>query len=279
MKIVSFNIRGLGTRDQDKLNWFKKLCYREKPNFIAIQEIKSNKSPEKWIEQIWGNADFRVSIKNSTGNSGGILTIWDPNFFNANQVVEKESFIAVKGRWKHAGSELIIVNVYGPHTDEAKKKMWCELTELMNYDDAMWVLCGDFNEVRHSDDGRKFSKLDRFLISDNFKLVWPNINALVLDKKHSDHCPILLKDNDIDFGPKPVKVFDVWLNNKEAKQIIENSWSIKVNRQRPDCVIRDKMKHVKQELRKHFAISHCKLKLEIDELNNVVKNWELTAEM
>ncbi|GJX96354.1 cysteine-rich receptor-like protein kinase [Tanacetum coccineum] len=72
--------------------------------------------------------------------------------------------------------------------------------------------------TRTSDDGLKFSKLDRFLVSEGFKNKWGNLSTVALDRKLSDHCPIVLKDMDVDFGPKPFRVFNICL--KEAD--IEN---------------------------------------------------------
>ncbi|XP_071699377.1 uncharacterized protein [Rutidosis leptorrhynchoides] len=213
-------------------------------------ETKAEKISELWVEKVWGNNNYNYAFKKSNGNSRGIITIWDPNIFTANLVVERDSFIATKGFWKDVGTELILVNTYGPQNDPEKKKMWNDLNEVLKYDNAMWVIFGDFNEVRFSskrknnelcerraklfndfikdnslldlplggrtytrisDNGRKFSKLDRFLVSENLVLQWPNLNVMVLDKKHTDHCPLILQDGNVDFGPKPFKVFDEWL--------------------------------------------------------------------
>ncbi|XP_071687140.1 uncharacterized protein [Rutidosis leptorrhynchoides] len=315
--MLSFNIRGLGKNDKIKFNWFKNLIFREKPAVIALQETKCRKPPEFWIEKIWGSDDYNYAVKNSSGLSGGILAVWDPNFFCANCVVERDSFIAIKGNWKCAGTELIIVNVYGPHTDDLKKKMWDDLRDVMSYDNAMWVILGDFNEVRSkserkntiflehrakrfnsfikdsnlidiplggrnytriSTNGVEFSKLDRFLVSEIFLQQWPNTHAMVLNKKHTDHCPIILKDGNVDFGPKPTKVFDEWLNHKEAPEIIKAAWTKEVKSSNPDCTFRDKMKNVKTELHKWYSTSPGKLKAEIEELSEVVDDWEIRAE-
>ncbi|XP_071700539.1 uncharacterized protein [Rutidosis leptorrhynchoides] len=195
--------------------------------------------------------------------------------------------------------------------------MWADLSDILRYSNAMWAIFGDFNEVRFnserkntefcerrsklfndfikenslldlplggrtytriSDNGRKFSKLDRFLVSENFIQQWTNVNVLVLDKKHTDHCPLILKDGDIDFGPKPVKVFDDWLNHTESHNIIKSAWNIHVNSNRPDMIFREKLKKVKQELRKWFSTSHDKMKIEIEDLTKSVNDWERKAE-
>ncbi|XP_071694790.1 uncharacterized protein [Rutidosis leptorrhynchoides] len=146
----------------------------------------------------------------------------------------------------------------------------------MTCDGVMWVVLGDFNEVRFSserkntkfsevraarfskiiiennlydiplgrrmytrisDHRRKFSKLDRFLVSENFINQWPNINALVLDKKYTNHCPIMIKDGEADFSPKPIKVFDEWLKQKDSKDIIKRAWNMEKAKSRIVCFV------------------------------------------
>ncbi|GJX93118.1 reverse transcriptase domain, reverse transcriptase zinc-binding domain protein [Tanacetum coccineum] len=122
-----------------------------------------------------------------------------------------------------------------------------------------WCICGDFNVVRRqedrlnsqinvkeiedfnnfinitrlveiplggrkftriSDDGLKFSKLDRVLVSEGFKNKWGNLSMVALARKCSYHCPIVLKDMDVDFGPKPFRVFDVWLKEADIENVV-----------------------------------------------------------
>ncbi|XP_071700472.1 uncharacterized protein [Rutidosis leptorrhynchoides] len=101
---------------------------------------------------------------------------------------------------------------------------------------------------------------------------------MVLDKKHTDHCPIILKEIDLDFGRKPTKVFDEWLKNKEAPDIAKFAWNLEVKSKRPDCVFRDKLKNVKQELRKMYNTNQGKLSAEIEELTLSINAWEKQAE-
>ncbi|XP_071714093.1 uncharacterized protein [Rutidosis leptorrhynchoides] len=241
MKILSLNIRGLGYEDKNKFNWFKKVCFQNKPNIIALQETKAEKISEQWIERIWGNCDYRYAFKKSNGNSGGILTIWDPNIFIANRVVERESYIAIKGHWQDLGTELILINVYARFAYERKNTEFCErkakiFNDFIKDSSLLDLPLGGRTYTRISDNGTKFSKLDRFLVSKNFIQQWPNANVLVLDKKHTDHFPLFLKDGDIDFGPKPVKVFDEWLNQKNSHDVINAAWKSSVNSNKPDVI-------------------------------------------
>lgn len=67
------------------------------------------------------------------------------------------------------------------------------------------------------------SRLDRFLVSvevmENFNLVqWG------LPRPISDHAPILITDNNWNWGPKPFRFMDVWLFNPKCMQIAKEAW-------------------------------------------------------
>ncbi|XP_071740498.1 uncharacterized protein [Rutidosis leptorrhynchoides] len=123
----------------------------------------------------------------------------------------------------------------------------------------------------------KFSKLDRFLVSDSVFTLWPNTSSKTLDRDLSDHCPIILRNNSLDFGPKPIRVFDAWLNLKDIDTVIERAWSIPITGNRPDCIFRNKLKNVKIELKKHST--------QLDNIDSQIRghlsecnNWEQIAE-
>ncbi|XP_071695719.1 uncharacterized protein [Rutidosis leptorrhynchoides] len=228
-----------------------------------------------------------------------------------------EFFIAIKGKWKGKGVDSIIVNVYGPHTDPNKQKLWSSLDKFIGTYDLDWVLCGDFNEVRDSserqncefiakrvewfnkfidksnlfdvpmggkrfmkfcDNGVKFSKFDRFLVSEKFRATWGDLSMLALKRKMSDHCPIVLRDMVLDFGPKPMKVFDEWFYSKDASKIIEECWSCAYDGNRKDCSFRNKLKKVKFALKGWSKQTFGNLDSEIDALMKSAPEWAAIAE-
>ncbi|XP_071740791.1 uncharacterized protein [Rutidosis leptorrhynchoides] len=113
--------------------------------------------------------------------------------------------------------------------------------------------------TRMCDNGVKFSKLDRFLIFENFNQMWEELSVLALERKLLDHCPIVLRDRDIDFGPKPTKIFDEWLEAEDSTQIINDAWN---------------QIALKEWAQKTFE----KIDIEIEELQKVATNWELMVE-
>ncbi|XP_071707966.1 uncharacterized protein [Rutidosis leptorrhynchoides] len=184
-----------------------------------------------------------------------------------------EYFLAIRGKWCGSGHETIIVNVYGPHKDVKKIEMWIRLENLISNYDSAWVLCGDFNEIeipingkrftRISVDGTKFSKLDRVLVNDNFLKLWKDLSVIALERKESDHCPLLLHDKNIDFGLKPFKCFDEWLKKEGVDKVIQDAWSKPVNISKKDCLFGDKLKNVKNELKAWSKIEFGDLENEI----------------
>ncbi|GJY22732.1 reverse transcriptase domain-containing protein [Tanacetum coccineum] len=98
------------------------------------------------------------------------------------------------------------------------KEMWIE--DLWGNRNVVFVQ----SEAKVSDDGQKFSKLDKFLVSNEFKKEWQNLSAIALDRKLSNHCPTILKDIEIDFCPKPFRVYDLWLKEIDIDQVVRGAW-------------------------------------------------------
>ncbi|PWA90220.1 hypothetical protein CTI12_AA103230 [Artemisia annua] len=91
---MSINIRGLGS--DDKKGWIKSIRHKECPDLIALQETKCSTIDEFVIEVMWGCRNFGYVQKEATGNSGGLLMVWDSNVFSCKQAVGDDRFIAVK---------------------------------------------------------------------------------------------------------------------------------------------------------------------------------------
>ncbi|XP_071714226.1 uncharacterized protein [Rutidosis leptorrhynchoides] len=236
MKILSLNVRGFGVAG--KFSWVKELCFNEKPDIAVFQETKCRNLNDFWV----------------------------------NCVVGGDFFLAIRGNWVGSGHDTILVNVYGPHNDVDKKKMWDDLDKLMAGVDSGWVLCGDFNEVRtgldrvncvfHKARARRFNE---FIVRNNL------IEIPINGRK-------FMRISDDDFGHKPFKIFDEWLNRDGIDSVISEGWNKEVRGFRKDCIFRDKLKNVKTELRGWSKKEFGELDEEILTLKNIAHNWELKAE-
>lgn len=153
---------------------------------------------------------------------------------------------------------------------------------------GIWVILGDFNEVRSqqermnsvfcassaagfngfieraglsefsmggskftyvSADDTKLSKLDRFLVCDGFKNRWPNASVTVLPRRCSDHRPILLKVLACDFGPIPFRVFNSWLDKPGFSEMVSKAYREATVLGPPDLKFMRRLKEVKKAIK------------------------------
>ncbi|KAL8556280.1 hypothetical protein ACS0TY_003917 [Phlomoides rotata] len=77
----------------------------------------------------------------------------------------------------------------------------------------------------YKDNGKSYSRIDRFLLSSHWCSRWPNAKQSGLKRTFSDHAPILLdvteKEN---WGPVPFKVVNWWMDKDEFRVLVEQVW-------------------------------------------------------
>ncbi|XP_068504049.1 uncharacterized protein [Phaseolus vulgaris] len=73
-------------------------------------------------------------------------------------------------------------------------------------------------------DGSAKSRLDRVLVSDEWLEVWPMSKQYVQKREVSDHCAIVVKAVDKDWGPKPFRSIDAWFMEKGLSKMVEDKW-------------------------------------------------------
>ncbi|GKV10568.1 hypothetical protein SLEP1_g21912 [Rubroshorea leprosula] len=169
-----------------------------------------------------------------------------------------------------------------------KKALWQELKSLVLGTKGNWCLVGDFNAVKSRQEraggkgsttkmrefedfirdsnlvdlplcGRRYtwyqvngasmSKIDRFLLSEDWLLNWSDCKRWGLGRSISDHYPIILKNILVDWGPRLFKWFDAWLDTPGLRDEIKKVWnSTKVSRWKGYC-LKEKFKAVKRFLK------------------------------
>ncbi|XP_071719374.1 uncharacterized protein [Rutidosis leptorrhynchoides] len=287
MKIVSYNIRGFGSGKFSKFNTVKKLIANEKPSFCALQETKLRIVKDSWVHKLWGSTECDFIQQEMIGKSGGQLLIWDLNVFEPIDVHKVDRVIGIRGKWKSSGIEINILNVYGPYDDNSKQNLWDNLTVLLRDSNEPWVICGDFNEVRDQSERlncefveSRAKRFNNFIQSnDLMDIPLGDITVVALERKDSDHCPIVLKDSEKDFSPKPFKLFDAWFNENGFEQVIMDAWenSEQTGTRKDKCFL-NKLKVVKIALRSWSSSNYGQLDGDIEVLKNLAQNLELKAE-
>ncbi|MCH81872.1 hypothetical protein A2U01_0002665 [Trifolium medium] len=147
MKLISYNIRGLGGKA--KKSDIRKLISNKSPDLISIQETKLENVDRRLCATLWGSGDFDFVYKESEGRSGGLITIWDVNSFKLNSVVELNYAQLMEGVWKKDNVQVIIVNIYAPCDLRNKVECWDEILKaLAPFKGGLFCIMGDFNCIR-----------------------------------------------------------------------------------------------------------------------------------
>ncbi|XP_028121376.1 uncharacterized protein LOC114318641 [Camellia sinensis] len=75
----------------------------------------------------------------------------------------------------------------------------------------------------NSQEGEKWSRIDRFLLSPEWLQMF-NFKLWGLPRKVSDHCPILLMEDERDWGPTPFRFLNAWTLHPKFRSFVENTW-------------------------------------------------------
>ncbi|XP_022004617.1 uncharacterized protein LOC110902212 [Helianthus annuus] len=230
MNMLSFNIRGIrGGVKAQTLREFKRV---NNTGIMAIQETKMDVVTVDVIAGIWGNRNFESASVAAEGQYGGLLWIWDPRVLKIDSSYQNRSFLCISGIVVSCGTRINLMNVSAPQSTVAERSLWSDISNIIDSKTGLWVLVGDFNAVRSSeerkqskfklvcannfnefifnnglleypmqgrkftccrDNGKKLSKLDRFLVCPKFFNKWSTACVKVLPCLVSDHYPILLE--------------------------------------------------------------------------------------
>ncbi|XP_022041063.1 uncharacterized protein LOC110943633 [Helianthus annuus] len=176
--------------------------------------------------------------------------------------VKDRNFLLVSGMLIGSQEKINITNVYVPKKTVDKLALRNKIREVMIGVEGMWVIAGDFNVVRFQEDrknscfknscarnfndfihnmdlleyelkgrkytcvrdnGRKLSKIDRFLLCSNFFNKSPDACLRGLSFSLFDHCPLVLTINHTNFGAKPFRVFNSWLGKRGYRETVESA--------------------------------------------------------
>jgi hypothetical protein len=73
-------------------------------------------------------------------------------------------------------------------------------------------------------DGLTMSRLDRFLLSEEWSLSWPNCTQVAQLRGVSDHCPLVLSTNEENWGPRPLRMLKCWKDIPGYQIFVRDKW-------------------------------------------------------
>ncbi|GJW29624.1 cytochrome P450 [Tanacetum coccineum] len=134
--------------------------------------------------------------------------------------------------------------------------------------------------TRFDQEGRKSSKLDRFMVSPVFFDFWKDAHVKVMYRSFSDHCPILLKVESLNFEPNPFSVFDKWIGNADFNAFILDFWNqaLPSSLFSPDILLKNKLKSLRLAI-KAWSCEQVSAQIQPKEtLLGRLLDWDVRAE-
>ncbi|XP_021995752.1 uncharacterized protein LOC110892926 [Helianthus annuus] len=269
------------------------------------------------VGRYWGQADMEWDFVDAIGRSGGIVSTWDPGIFSKQDVIKNESFLVVTGRIAGSNITLNVVNVYASCDVVRRRELWDELKRTKGNSEGLWIMIGDFNEVREEvdrmisrfdshgamifnsfiaeaglleyqmggykytympDDGSSLSKIDRLLVCDDFMCRWPTAKFEALSRHLSDHSPLVLTCVSRDFGPIPFRFYNSWLETNGIDEVVRNVMEGNGIREKNMKELAYILKKLKEEIKKWRKESKAIEDKEIAETMKGVEDIERAAE-
>jgi len=167
MKIVSYNVRGLG--GGEKRVEVQRLVQEKCPFVLCIQESKLSYVDDFMVQSIWGDAPYGFSYQPSVGASGGLITVWNSSRIDVWSTSSFAHTLVIYGRVILTGEDIIIINVYAPCDYAGKPELWTRLTSfVVSKTDSCVCLCGDFNSTRSMEERRGRGTVFRQVEADEF---------------------------------------------------------------------------------------------------------------
>lgn len=134
-------------------------------------------------------------------------------------------------------------------------------------------------------DGSAMSRLDRFLLSEDWITIWRVSSQWALNRDVSDHCPIVLKRGSFNWGPKPFWFNNCWLNHPDFGNLVVEHWSKQVGSGWKAIALKDKLKTLRSVIRSWnvecFGMIDHKIKeleISISELDEQAEQRSLSEE-
>ncbi|RDX58226.1 hypothetical protein CR513_62470, partial [Mucuna pruriens] len=104
---------------------------------------------------------------------------------------------------------------------DIKGREWSQIIDKL---EEMTVLNEFIEELRLINmpfiDGLTMSRLDRFFITKEWLHTWSKIAQWGLQRSVSDHCAIILKEKEVNWGPKPF-MLNCWKEDKQYNEFVK----------------------------------------------------------
>ncbi|GMI72091.1 hypothetical protein HRI_000878400 [Hibiscus trionum] len=266
--IVTWNVMGLGRPEKVRavVNSLRK-C---KASIILLQETKLAAVKLGVLKRFKRSANWNVKVALASGTAGGLISCWDSKVFSLQKKFINSRWMGLFGVFVSNKCNCGILNLYAPNEARDRCSFLNEVSECISAMNVPVIIGGDFNVVLNAEEryggvvspessavfrefinknnlidlplsGGKFtwfrggnsveaSRLDRFLISPEILLNFPNLIQCTLPRSLSDHRPVLINEATKEDGKRPFKLFNSWLSDKKLGEKITDTIGCMANK-------------------------------------------------
>jgi hypothetical protein len=97
--------------------------------------------------------------------------------------------------------------------------------------------------------GISMSRIDRVFLSADWLDIWAGPTLWVLPRTVSDHCPLVVRYNCVDWGPRPFRFNNHWLLHKDFGGLVENYWKNCNTTGWMAYILKEKLKGLKEHIK------------------------------
>ncbi|XP_057780084.1 uncharacterized protein LOC130998691 [Salvia miltiorrhiza] len=201
--------------------------------------------------------------------------MWNPAIFSSSSQWDIPGALIVNGRWAAGDFNSI---TFG--NERVGRGLQFSTRDMQAFDN--FIRANDLVEIRlqgrtftwYQPNGQCKSKLDRFLVNDKWLEVWPQTKARGLQRTISDHCPILMETKVMDWGPKPFRFINAWTSHPDFEEVVRESWNRSGIRGWSCFVFKEKMKRLKNDLKKWNKSTFGVIDENIESLRDEIQKWD-----
>ncbi|GAU42970.1 hypothetical protein TSUD_188430 [Trifolium subterraneum] len=282
-------------------------------DMCMLQETKRESFAEFLIHNLWGHRDVEWVHKESRGLSGGLLSVWNKDFCSFRHSFTGDGFLGICVEWKDTlvyfvniyfacslagkrklwrdlidfkllntpgewclGGDFNSITKVSKRSGSSNGSSNKERTEFAQFIDAMELVdIPVFGKkfTWSNSDNSAMSRLDRFLLSEGLIEKGGISNQWVGGRDISDHHPIWLECSNINWGPKPFKFNNFWLDHPDFIPFVKATWESMNIHGKKAFILKEKLKRLKEVLktwnREVFGIMDLDIEKTVKDLNEV----------
>ncbi|XP_058783019.1 uncharacterized protein LOC131657664 [Vicia villosa] len=256
-------------------------------------------------KSLWYGGEVGYSFSNSVGRSGGWIILWNSINMEVISSFRGDGFLGIKVLWKNdiyyvvnvysscdiikkkllwqellrlknafTDGEWIFGGDFNAIKDRRERKGRAVTINNIEIDlFAEFIVNSDLVDVPskgkkfswYSGDGRSMSRIDRFLVSNQVVNKWGVVGQIIGDRDISDHCPVWLVKDNVNWGPKPFKFNNEWFSFDSFLPFVKKEWRSMNVRGRGDYVLKEKLRLLKEKLRRWNIDVFGRIDLEVEE--------------